>query len=421
MERCPHFEALSSLARTRLGAGAAVEPPSPGDAAGGDGRGAPGGRFALFDLGFRPFYLGAALFAALGVPAWIAHHFAWSGFAALPGMAWHAHEMVFGFAAAVIVGFLFTAARAWTGLATPSGAPLAALVALWAAGRVLMITGPDALAAAVDVLFLPLAAAALWSPLRRSRNRNQFFVAILLLLAAVNVAFHLSRLGVIGGSPILHARAALFVVVFVVALMAGRVVPSFTRNVLPDAGVRQRARLDQASLALLATAFAAHLWSGAPALVAALALAAAALHAARALGWAPWATRRRPILWILHAAYAWIPLGLALLAAAALGLVPQPIALHALAIGAVGGMILGMITRTARGHTGRPLVAGPAETLAYALVLLAALARIVPALRPELVDLSLVASAALWSGAFAIYLVEYVPILCLPRADGKPI
>src|SRR5690349_15490508 len=148
----------------------------------------------VFALGFRPFYLLAALIAALDVPLWLAQYAGWampSGY--LSGMAWHAHEMMFGFATAVLTGFLFTAARNWTGLPTPTGMALAALAGLWLAGRVLLLSGPGWLAAIVDVAFLPAVAASLWLPLYRSRNRNQFFVALLLALGAANLLFHLAH------------------------------------------------------------------------------------------------------------------------------------------------------------------------------------------------------------------------------------
>jgi uncharacterized protein involved in response to NO len=380
------------------------------------------GRFALFNLGFRPFYLLAALLAALSVPLWLAQYFALLPAAGyLTGMTWHAHELVFGFAAAVLVGFLLTAARTWTGLPTPAGTALAGLAALWLAGRVLVVTGPGAAAAVVDVAFLPLAALALWLPLRRSRNRNQFMVAILLLVAAANAALHLAQHGLLPGAPGAYAKFALFAVVFVVALMGGRVIPSFTRNAIPAARVRQVRRLDTLALAALAAALLAHAAAVAPALAGAGALIAAVLHAARLWWWDPLSTRARSILWILHLSYAWIPAGLALLAAAAFGLVPEALALHAFGVGAVGGMIIGMITRTARGHTGRPLEASAAETCAYALVHIAAALRVLPGLiSPGWYAPALIASGLAWSLAFALYAVRYWPILSRPRLDGRP-
>lgn len=378
---------------------------------------------ALFNLGFRPFYLLAALFAFAAIPVWLTRHF---GGLALPAvyspMAWHAHEMVFGFAVAVIAGFLFTAARNWTGLPTPTHAPLAALVALWLAGRVLMLTGPVWLAAVVDVAFLPAVALALWIPLHQSGNRNQFFVGILLVLTAPNLAFHLAHAGVLEVDQIAPVRLALFLVVLIVTIMGGRVIPSFTRNAIPGARSRMVRWLDLSAIGLAAAAFAALLSPLPAAPAGSLCIGAAALHAARLWTWDPWCTRGSPILWILHLSYAWIPVGLLLLGLHALG---APIAAsagdHALSTGAVGGMIIGMITRTARGHTGQPLQVNAVEVTAYVLVHLAALARVGwPLVAPDTYLTALSAAGALWSAAFLLYLVVYVPLLIAPRADGRP-
>jgi uncharacterized protein involved in response to NO len=378
---------------------------------------------ALFNLGFRPFYLLAALLAALGIPLWLAQYFGLlTAPAHLSGVAWHAHEMVFGFQLAVITGFLLTAARNWTGLPTPTGALLAALAGLWVAGRLLVLTGPAWLAGIVDVAFLPAVALALWVPLQRSRNRNRFFVALLLALAGANLAFHLAHAGVLSIDALSPVRFALYVVALIVTIMAGRVVPSFTRNAIPTARSRSHRGLDLTAIALAGAAFAAWLVALPAWLTGPVCVVAAAFHAARLWMWDPWATRYQPILWILHLSYAWIPVALVLMALAAFGAdVPPALADHALSIGAVGGMIMGMITRTARGHAGLPLrVSGP-EVVAYVLVHLAAAARVAtPLVWPEGYRLALSASGALWSAAFLLYLLVYVPILSAPRVDGKP-
>jgi len=378
-------------------------------------------RFALFDLGFRPFYLLAALLATLNVPIWVAQ---WHGVAPqagnLAGMAWHAHEMVFGFAAAVITGFLFTAARNWTGLPTPTGRRLAALAALWVAGRVAMLAGPGLLAAIVEGAFLPLVALSLWFPLKRSGNRNLFFVGLLLLFAVANGLFHLSRLGATALAPTVPAQAALFLVVIIVAVMSGRVTPSFTQNAIRSARIRRVKGLDAAAIGALAATLVAQL-SGAPTwLLAPLALVAAALHALRLALWDPLSTLRSPILWILHLSYAWIPIGLLLLALSAMdfGVAPA-LFIHALGAGAVGGTIIGMITRTARGHSGRPLQVGRAETAAYLLVHIGAAIRVFgPLAAPAHYGVLLVAAAAAWSTAFLIYLIVYWPMLAWSRREG---
>jgi uncharacterized protein involved in response to NO len=378
-------------------------------------------RLPLLQLGFRPFYLLGALFAAASVPWWLVQYSFGPVGSGLPPMVWHGHEMLFGFAAAVMVGFLFTAVRAWTSLPTPTGAALAALAALWVAGRVLLLTGPGWLSALVDLAFLPAAALALWIPLQRARNRNRFMVGILVLLTLCNLGFHLAVHGVLQVASGTFTRAGLYLVLFLVALMAGRVVPSFTRNAVPSARIRAWPMVDRAAMIALAAALLATA-AGVPAAVgAALALLAATLHALRLWTWDPWCTRTRPILWILHLSYAWIPLGLLLLALAHVGLVPELAAVHAFGTGAIGGMIVGMITRTALGHTGRPLHAGAMETAAYVLVHAAALLRVLPLLVVStLYPVALTVSGALWSLAFALYLVRYAPMLTTMRADGKP-
>jgi uncharacterized protein involved in response to NO len=377
---------------------------------------------ALLNLGFRPFYLLAALFAALAVPAWVAElsgHGWPAGY--LEGLLWHQHEMVFGFALAVIAGFLLTAGRLWTGLPTPSGAPLALLAGHWIAARVLVITGPGWLGALADGAFPFVVAAVLGRIVFRARNLRNYFVPLLLAaLGLVNACFHLSALGLIEAPASLSAQGGLYLVVLLLIVMAGRVVPSFTASALPQARLRRSAALDYAALAISALAFAGALaeldgWLGAlPAFV------AAALHAARQAGWAPLATRGRPILWILHLSHAWIPVGFVLLGLALLGLVIGAAPLHAFAVGALSGTIIGMITRTALGHTGRPLAAGRAEVAAYVLVHCAAAARVAAALVLTAYMPLVYVSATLWSAAFLTYFIAYAPRLARPRLDGRP-
>lgn len=382
---------------------------------------APGG-FALFALGFRPFYLLAALFSAVAVLVWLAvlRGQPWHGF--LSPLAWHQHEMTFGFALAVVAGFLLTAGRVWTGLHTPQGFALAALVAWWLAARILMFSGPPLVAGLVDGGFPFVIAAVMAQVIVAARNwRNLFVVGLLVLLGIANVGFHLEHAGLLALPADLPVRAALFVVLFLVVVMAGRVIPGFTANALPKAGVRRRPRLDQAALVCTALAFAGAVLGASGWWLAAVALLAGALHIARQWGWRPLATRRQPILWILQLAHAWIPVGCILLALNALGWVAQPAAVHALGVGALGGMVIGMITRTALGHTGRALAVGRWETAAYLMVQLAALARVTAGLAPEFGYSWLVAVGAwLWAGGFAIYFAVYLPRLLRPRVDGRP-
>ena len=359
-------------------------------------------------LGFRPFYLGAALFALLAVPLWVALFLGQLQLTmALPPLLWHAHEMLFGFAIAVIVGFLLTAVKAWTGLATPRGAFLGALALLWLAARVAAMTGPYAVYAVFDLLLLPLVAVVLTSVLLRARNRRNLPLAgMLMLLALANGAFHLSVIGAWAIAPMTPLYAALALVVMIECVITGRVIPAFTLSATPGLKLTARPSLERATLAL--TALALLLWVLAPAsagwnMASGLALSLAAVaHVLRLRQWRPLVTRHRPILWILHLAYAWIPLGLALLAAAQFGWIGTSAGVHALAIGATAGLIIGMLTRTARGHTGRALQVSRAEVAAYVLVALA-----------------LVIAAVAWSLAFAIYLFIYTPWLLKTRLDGK--
>lgn len=388
------------------------EPPRPAAAQG----------FALFALGFRPFYLLATAFAALSIPLWALQVSGLLGHAYLAGPLWHAHEMLFGFTLAVIVGFLFTAGQNWANLPTPTGWKLAALAVLWLAARLLVLT-PYAMAAALANVAFPLAAAvALAIPLFKARNqRNYFFVGLLVLMALAAGLFHLAQLQRVAAPAWLGLQVALDVVLFILAVMGGRVIPMFTNNGVPGASARKRPAVEKAALGsvLLLIAMDALGLQGWP-LVAVAGLAALA-HALRWALWQPWKTLKVPLVWVLHAAYAWIPVHLALRALAQGGLLPSSLATHALTVGAVGGLVIGMVTRTARGHTGRPLRADRFEVACYAFVLLAGALRVgVPLLAPAQTLFAVLASATLWSAGFGLYAVRYWPVLSRPRIDGRP-
>jgi len=373
-------------------------------------------------LGFRPFYILGALLACASVPVWIAAMVGGMPLnVALTPLLWHAHEMLFGFATAIIVGFLLTAVKAWTGLATPRGALLGGLALLWLAARLAALGASYGVYAVLDMLLLPIVGVLLLRVLLRAGNqRNLPLIGILLLLALANLAFHLSVLGTIALSPVHALYAGLALIVMIECVMAGRVVPAFTTSVNPGLKIKLPRWQEMTTLAV--TGVALLLWVCAPpGIVPAIALAlAGVLHGVRIAQWHPLKTLNRPILWILHASYAWIPAGLVLLALAQMGWVSVSVGVHALAVGATGGLIIGMLTRTARGHTGRPLQASRAEVLAYALVMGAALVRVFfPIFVPQWYGPTLVLAAAAWSIAFGIYLVLFTPWLLQTRADGK--
>lgn len=373
-------------------------------------------------LGFRPFYLGAAALAIVSVPMWVALYLGQLqvGLPVSP-MLWHAHEMLFGFAVAVIIGFLMTAGKAWTGLPTPRGPALGALVSLWLAARLAAFGSSHVLYALLDLALLPIVAIVFLRLLIRAGNhRNLPIGGILVLLSFSNLAFHLSAAGWLSVSPLQVLHMALALIVLIECVIAGRVVPVFTANAIPGLNIRARPRLEQVTMAITAAALLTWVADIAPWLCGLLLMAAAALHAARLVRWQSWVTRRRPILWILHAAYLWMPLGFALLGAAQFGGVSVSLGVHALTVGVTGGLIIGMITRTARGHTGREMKASPLEVTAYALVMGAALLRVcLPILWPQGLVLCLVAAAVAWSLAFALYLFVYAPWLVTTRLDGK--
>ncbi len=372
-----------------------------------------GPRFALWDLGFRPFYLLASSFAAVSVLLWALQFSGLLPLAYLHGPLWHAHEMLFGFALAVVTGFLFTAGRNWTGQATPSGHWLAAMALLWVLGRVSVWLPYAGLAAALNLAFPLAAALGLGLPLYRARNRrNYFFVVLLVLMALGELVLHLGAMGVLRIPGWAGIGLGLDAMLIMLSVMAGRVIPMFTNNGVPGAKAQRKDRLEQAALAgvvlvLLFDSAHATRWP-----MALLLTLVAMLHLARWWLWQPWKTLRTPLVWVLHLAYAWIPVHLLLRAMAEFDWVASSVATHALTAGAIGCMVIGMMTRTALGHTGRPLRAGTTELLCYVLVAAAGLVRVVlPLLAPQWLLQAVLVSALLWAAGFGLYALRYWRIL----------
>jgi uncharacterized protein involved in response to NO len=379
--------------------------------------------FALWQLGFRPFYLLAAIFASVSIALWGAQAAGWLTTAYLRGPLWHAHEMVFGFTLAVITGFLFTAVRNWTSRPTPTGAMLAALAVLWMAGRTLVLTPFDVAAACVNVAFPLAVAVGVAVPLVGSRNwRNFFFVGLLVIMAAAVTATHLAQLQIVALPAWLGLRVALDVILVVTTVLGGRVIPMFTTNGVRGARVQRNALVERAVAVSVVALLVADAIGAPPVLLALVSVLGAVAQSARALLWRPWQTWRVPLVWILHAGYGWIPVHLALRALSEFDLIAgASLPTHALTVGAVGGLTLGMMTRTAKGHTGRVLRASRWDIAAFLSVTAAAVVRVwAPLVWPRLYIAAVVGSAALWSIAYAIYAVHYWPVRTRPRVDGKP-
>lgn len=382
--------------------------------------------FSLFAKGFRPFFLLASLAAALLVSAWVlmlrGHLGAGTYF--LPTV-WHMHEMIFGFATAVIAGFLLTAVGNWTSRETIIGMPLAALAALWLFGRLAVAFGgslPRGLPAIVDLSFLPLLVFVLARPLVFAKNRRNFvMLAILALLFAANGVCHLEALSWVRvGAARQACIVALDIVLVLIAIIAGRVFPMFTKNATGVATVRSIKSLEVLTVtglilvtaldAMLPESVAAPMVAGATGVVATL----------RTMHWGARHSLRNPLLWILHVGYLWLPLGLVLRAGAGFfAAIPATIGVHALTVGCIGSLCLGMISRVTLGHTGRALVAPKPVTVAFVLITTAAVVRCVgPLLSASAYATSLALSGALWAVAFALYAISCAPILCTPRVDG---
>lgn len=386
----------------------------------------------FLSYGFRPFFLFAGAYGVVAVAAWLAVlHRLHTGAAIVfpqgtfPPHLWHGHEMLFGYAGAAIAGFFLTAVPSWTGREPVRGFPLGALALAWLAGRVAMWSAavlPPALVAAVDLAFVPFLAVLVVRALSGGwSRRNAIFLPVFAALFAGNVLFHLDAAGVVPGFASRGLLLALDAVLFLIAVIGGRVVPAFTTNALRRAGEERLpvSRPPVEVAALLSVAALAVVDLVAPDGIAAgmVAAFASAIHAVRLAGWRGHRTLGEPILWIIHLGYAWLVLGFALKALALLGgLIPTTTASHALTIGAIGSMTLGVMSRAALGHTGRELRVAAPTVAAYLLVSVSAVVRIAgPALLPAYASQALAGAAILWIAAFGLFTAFYFPILTRPR------
>ncbi len=385
----------------------------------------------FLSLGFRPFFLGAGIWACLAMGLWLA---ALGGLGGPPThldlIAWHAHEMIFGYAAAVIAGFALTAVPQWTASPPLNGAALGGLFALWVAGRIAMaisaIIGAEA-AALVDGAFLAMLCALIAREIIKSGNRRNLVIAGALgLLFVANAVFHAGGIHSAGDGGRLGLRLGLALVVLLIMLIGGRVTPAFTGNWLKQAGAEQLpapfGRFDGAALGIGALALGA--WVVAPGAVvtAIMLLIAGAAHGLRLARWCGAAALSEPLVWILHLGYAWIVAGLVLLGLAYWlpGLAGGG-ALHGLAVGAVGTMTLAVMTRATLGHTGRALTASPLTLMAYLLVVAAALARLAVGFDWLAREPLSFAAGGLWIAGFGLFVIVYGPMhLGAPVSNEEP-
>ncbi len=382
-------------------------------------------RFALFRLGFRPFFLLGpvfSLFALFYFVAWMSGLVSfWP--CAWDAVIWHRHEMLFGYTGAIIAGFLLTAVPNWTGQPTPKGLLLAALVAVWLLGRIAVFFSaylPPTLVTSVDSAFFLLCALGILPALIKAKNtRNYMFIILLSGLSVANALTHtykesdtyLANLGI---------SIALNIIVLMMLIIGGRVISFFTERGLATT-ITRNAKLDKLAMTITIIALVGGVFFPASQLVGLVFLAAAIANGWRMLGWKSFQTLSVPLLWILHTGYAWIIIGMVIKGLILLGFgVPSLIATHAFTAGGIGTLTLGMMARVSLGHTGRPLIIGKTMVLAFYLINLAALCRVfgiwlIPAFTMTFINLA----ALFWFAAFGIFIVHYFPILIFSRLDGR--
>jgi len=384
---------------------------------------------ALLAYPFRLFFVLVGLYGVLLAPLWLGMLLWGWPTPNLDALRWHVHEMLFGLVAAAIAGFLLTAMCNWVRCKPLQGGRLLALGLLWLAGRlVLWIPGlPPLLPMAIDLSFLLALALYAGAVIIGSGNRrNLIMVLILVLLFAANLLIHLDLIGILPGLARHGEIFAINLVVVLMVVVAGRITPAFTANWLERQGggrdrVRQHAAVDRAAIAATVLMIPADAFIALPWLGSVVALLAALLHGVRLVGWGGWHCVREPLLWVLHLSYGWIVLALLLKGVTPwlTGISPM-LWIHTAGVGAMGTLILGVMTRVSLGHTGRPLVLPRGAIVIYVLISVAAVARLLSALGWLGYREPLVVSGVAFSAAFAVFLLLYGRILWVPRMDGRP-
>jgi len=383
---------------------------------------------AWLRLGFRPFFLAASAFGVIAMLVWLSvfGRYITLPLSGIPAIAWHGHEMIFGYSMAVIAGFLLTAVRNWTGIATVRGMPLLLLVLCWLLARLLLALGDAAFipyAAAFDLLFNLGFLVAIAIPVTRARNWSQ--VGILLkiaLMAGSNLLFYLGAGGVLKSGIIIGLYSGLYLVLALILMLSRRVLPFFIeRGVGYAVQLTNRKWLDISSVVLFLAFWLADIFRPNGLLVSLLAVVLLVLHGMRIIGWYTPGIWKKPLLWSVYLGYASIIAGFALKAAVYLFNLSPYLALHAFAAGGVGLITADMMARIALGHTGRDVGAPPSVlTPIFLLLIAAALVRVaLPIVDVVHYRLWVTLSQGLWIVAFTWLTVRYLPILIRPRIDGQ--
>jgi uncharacterized protein involved in response to NO len=381
---------------------------------------------SLFGLGFRPFFLLSGLFAIFSIAVWVPTFASWLPVNSYDGqIGWHSHEMIFGYTAAVIAGFLLTAVRNWTEMATAQGWSLGVLTLIWCLGRVLPFFPsalPPAVIALVDLSFLPALVVGIGVPLvRRGERRNLLFLPLIAAFWMANLLVHLALLGLAANLAHQAVLLGLDLVVLLIVVMGGRVIPFFTERALQGSRIKRWSAIEWlAIINVIAFTIAEFLFIDSR-IAGMFAGVAAIANGIRLAGWYDHRFWRVPLLWVLHLGYGWIVVGFLLKAGSVWGAIPPQFTLHAFSLGAVGVLTLGMMARVSLGHTARPLKVGTGMAIAFAAVNLAALTRgVLPILLPQWFLEFVILGGALWVAAFALFTIVYAPILLQPRLDGRP-
>jgi uncharacterized protein involved in response to NO len=381
---------------------------------------------ALWNLAFRPFFLLASVAGAILIFLWLA---VWSGM--IPGpryfttpMLWHAHEMLFAFASAVVVGFLMTASQNWTGKRGVHGWRLKTLALVWLAARIMpwLVTPPSPLYAMLDLSFLILAVIFL-APylLQASQRRNMGLLGVLAVLTVANALVHVEAAGLGFGMARRGQALAMGMLALVIVIIGGRIIPLFTRNAEKTANVRKSNPLDLAAVSLTAVYALSDTIIPNSTIFGVIALLAASVNAVRWFMWDPWATRHQPMLWVLTTGYLWLVIGLLMRGLGVWLPIPPSLGIHALAVGGIGVLIYGVMPRVSLGHTGRTIQAQRPLVVGFVLINAAAMIRVVVAgLAMNHYVAAVIAAGVLWGLAFLIFMFLFTPVLLAPRVDGKP-